>query len=185
MKLFSGALVATVFAAALATGCSETPHRYSEVRPSIEVGPGRTIEAGETTRLGRLERVEVALAEGVMDLDDHHPKRSGRIAAEVEAGRVEDVPEDAQVGHERDPPVAGRVTLGAEMRPDVGVEVPCWFREMVGVTEGDEAAAVSPHEPHAAGDLVQLGEVECEVEDVVLELIRERLGPAVADLAGV
>jgi hypothetical protein len=51
MKLFSGALAATVLAAALATGCSETPHRYSEIRPSLHVTPVQTMQVGESRRV--------------------------------------------------------------------------------------------------------------------------------------
>jgi hypothetical protein len=51
MKLFSGTLVATIFAAALATGCGEIAHSTADVRPSINVSAGRTIQAGESTRL--------------------------------------------------------------------------------------------------------------------------------------
>ena len=51
MKIFSGALVATVLAAALATGCSETPHRYSEIRPSLHVAPVQTMQVGESRRV--------------------------------------------------------------------------------------------------------------------------------------
>ena len=51
MKLFSGALVATVLAAAFATGCSETPHRYSEIRPAIHVSPVQTMQVGESRRV--------------------------------------------------------------------------------------------------------------------------------------
>lgn len=51
MKRFSGALVATLIAAALATGCSETPRRYTEIRPSIDMMPVQTMQAGETRRV--------------------------------------------------------------------------------------------------------------------------------------
>ena len=51
MKLFSGVLAATVLAAALATGCSETPHRYSEIRPSLHVTPVQTMQVGESRRV--------------------------------------------------------------------------------------------------------------------------------------
>ncbi len=59
MKLLSGAFAAAILAAALATGCSEPPQRYSseihqnstEIHQSLDVGPKRTIEVGESARL--------------------------------------------------------------------------------------------------------------------------------------
>ena len=47
----------------------------------------------------------------------------------------------------------------------------------------EHARPVAADEPQPAVDLVELGEVERDVVDVVLELVDERLGPAVADLA--
>jgi hypothetical protein len=51
MKLSSGALISAMVAAAVATGCSETPRRYTEIRPSIDMMPVQTMQAGETRRI--------------------------------------------------------------------------------------------------------------------------------------
>ena len=57
----------------------------------------------------------------VVDLDDHRPGgRPARVPAQVEAGRVEDVAEDAEVGDEGDLP-AGRVQA---LRAQVVVDAP-------------------------------------------------------------
>ncbi len=52
---------------------------------------------------------------GVVDLDDDDPQVAVGVAAEEEAGRVEHVAGDAEVGDERDVPAAWILTLRAEM----------------------------------------------------------------------
>ena len=54
---------------------------------------------------------------------------------------------------------------------------------MIGVPEGEDRATVPAHEPQPGRDVVELREVERDVEDVVLEPVRERPGAPVLDLA--
>jgi hypothetical protein len=51
MKFFSGTLATTLVAATLVAGCGDIAHSTADVRPSIKVTPGRTIQAGERTRI--------------------------------------------------------------------------------------------------------------------------------------
>ncbi len=125
----------------------------------------------------------MALEVGIVDLDHDHPQEAVRVAAEVEAGRVEDVAQDAEVGHQRDAPASGVDALAIEVLADGAVEIAGRHGQVVGVAEGDEAASVAPDEPRPARDLVELAQVEREVEDVVLELVDERLEAAMPDRA--
>ena len=117
----------------------------------------------------------------VVDLDHDDPQHAVAIAAEEEAGRVEDVARHAQVGDERDPPAAGILAVRAQVvddpRPDVGGR----RVEVVVVAEGDEPRSVAPEQPKRPVHLVQLVEIERGVEHAVLQPVRERAGPAVAD----
>ena len=71
----------------------------------------------------------------VVDLDDDHPKLAGRVAAEVEAGGVEDVAEDPQAGDEGHLPSVGLHTVVAEVLPDPGGEVGRRRVEVIAVPE--------------------------------------------------
>jgi len=51
MKLCSGILSAAVLVAAVTAGCNESPSRMTRIEPAIQLGPSRTIQAGESARL--------------------------------------------------------------------------------------------------------------------------------------
>ena len=130
----------------------------------------------------RLERVEMAFPVGIVDLDDDEPELALRVAAQEEAGRVEDVAEDPQVGDERDAP-AGRVhALVAEMLPDGGGQVVSGGIEMIAIPEAQDVRPVATHQPDPAGHLVELGKVQSEVEHREVEPVSERAGAKVGDL---
>ena len=122
------------------------------------------------------------LAVGVVDLDDDHRERPGLIPAEIEAGRVEDVAEHPQVGHEGDPP-SGRVTpLLPQVITDGRVDVRRGRQQVVPVAECHDIGSIAADQQDARRDLLQLREVEREVVDVVLELVREGPVAMVTDL---
>jgi len=125
----------------------------------------------------------VSPPERVVDLDHHDPQGAGLVAAEEEACRVEHVPQHAQVGHQHDPPGRRILPLGTEVRPDVRGDVSGGDGQVVGVAERGGRAAVAPEQPQAPVHVVQLGQVQRRVPDIVLHPVRERARPAVADLA--
>ena len=100
---------------------------------------------------------------------------AGRVAAQVEAGRVEHVAEDAQVGDQGDAPAVRVVTIEPKVlrgshrrcRPQAAGR---WSLSRKVTRFG----RFRPTSRMRRGDLVQLGQVEREVVDVVLQLVRER-----------
>ncbi len=119
----------------------------------------------------------------VVDLHDDHPKLAARVAAQVERGRVELVAEDAQVRHAGQAPALGVEALVAQVLPHRGLEVPRRGVEVIAVPEAKDARPVAPDKTDPARDLVELREVEGEVEDAVVEPVREWAGPEVGDPA--
>ncbi len=117
----------------------------------------------------------------VVHLDDDDPQHTVAVAAQEEAGRVEDVARHAQVGDERDLPAAGILAVRTQVVDDPRPDVDGRRVEVVLVAEGDEARPVAPEQPERPVHLVQLVEIERGVEHAVLEPVRERAGPPVAD----
>ena len=115
-------------------------------------------------------------------IDD--PQVAVRVAAQVEARRVEHVAERPQVRHEGHAPARGVLALGPQVRADVGIDVGRGLRPG-GRGRGTRAAArrLRPNSRSRPIEVVELGEVERGVPDVVLEPVRERPGAAVANLA--
>ena len=64
-----------------------------------------------------------------------------RVPAQVEAGRVEDVAEDAQVRDQRDPPAVRVHALGAQVRPIAAAQVDRRRVQVIAVPEGEQVAA--------------------------------------------
>lgn len=81
MKLFPATLAAALFAATLVAGCGEIAHSTADVRPTINVTPGRTIQAGETTRVTATTRNLV----GVRAIRWNVSPNDGRIQVEAES----------------------------------------------------------------------------------------------------
>ena len=55
--------------------------------------------------------------------------------------------------------------------------------QVIRVPERHDVPAVAAGEAQPADDVVELGEVQGEVEDIMLELVHARARPAMADLA--
>ena len=101
------------------------------------------------------QELEVALAEGVVQLRDHAGERAVAAVAPVEADRVEDEPEHAELRqheHPLDLRVAGELEHRLLQRL-VAVEV-------VAVVEGDDVAAVHGEELQPPLELRELVEIE-------------------------
>ena len=111
---------------------------------------------------------------GVVDLDDHDPERALRVATEIEAGRVEHVPEHARVRHERDLPAAGILALRPQVVEERCPQVRRGRIEMIAVAQLQDVAPVPADQARGAIDVVELVEVEREVVDAVLQRIDER-----------
>ncbi len=131
----------------------------------------------------RTQRVEAALAVRVVDLDDDDAQAHRAVATEVEAGRVELVAEDAGRGDEGDAPARRVVALLAQVLQDRGPQVRRRRQPVIAVAEGEHVEPVAAEEAQAPGHRVDLGEVEGEVEDVVLELVLDGPRAPVTDLA--
>ena len=121
---------------------------------------------------GPVEKLGQPLAEGVVQLGDHAGERAVAPVAPVEADRVEDVAQHAELRqhqHALDRRVAGELDHRLLQRP-VAVEV-------VGVAEREHVRRIDRHERQAALELGELVEVEKPVRDRVAEDVPRR-GPA-------
>ena len=119
----------------------------------------------------------------VVHFDDDDLELARRVPTQVEAGRVEDVAEDAQVRDEGDPPAVRVDAFGPQMLPDRLAQVDRRRVEVIAVPERQEIRPVAPDEPDPLWDLVQLVEIESDVVDVVLQRVHERTCATVAHLA--
>ena len=101
------------------------PQPRGLVADAHRVPPGHLDERRDVERLvhrvheGRrvrvaAEHVQVSLAVGVVDLDDHDLQVARAVPAQEEAGRVEHVAEASKVGHERDLPAVGVDAFAAQ-----------------------------------------------------------------------
>ena len=119
-------------------------------------------------------RVQVPLAVRVVDLDDDDPQVAGRVPAQEEAGRVEDVAQDPEVGHERDLPAVRVDALASAGDRGPRAQVVGRRVEVVLVAERQQVRPAAADRPEPARHLVELVEVERDVEHAVLEGVRER-----------
>ena len=123
----------------------------------------------------------MALQVRVVHLDDDDAQDAVAVAAQVEAGRIEDVAEDPRIRDQRDPPAGRVLALVAQVvehrRPQVGRRV----RPVIVVAEREEVATVPAEQPRRAIDRVELVEVERQVVHVVLEGVDDRPRPPMAD----
>ena len=78
---------------------------------------------------------------GVVDLDDHRLELAAPVPAQEEAGRVEDVAEHPQVGHERDLPAVRVHAFAAQVVEDGRADVARGRVEMVFVAEGQTGSS--------------------------------------------
>ena len=120
---------------------------------------------------------------GVVHFDDHDPKLTGSVTAQVEACGVEDVAQDPQVRHEKDAPVRRVDAVAREVLPHRFREGRGRREHVVVVAESQDVAPVPAYQPEPRGHLVDLVQVEREVPDVVFELVNEWARAPVPDLA--
>ena len=154
--------------------------RFHE-RRDVERLPHRSLERrGPVTRP---QRVEMALAMGVVDLHDHDPERALRVTAEVEAGRVEHVAEHARVRDERDLPSAGVLAVRPKVLEERRPQIRRGRIEMIAVPHVQDPSSVATEQPRDAVDVVELVQVERHVVDPMLEGVHERSGATMPDHA--
>ena len=170
-------------AAGIVADRDDVPADHADERRHVERLVHRTAESNAARPLRLAKRVEVALSVGVVDLDDDDAERAVGVSTEVEAGRVEDIAKDSQVRHQGHLP-AGRIdALGAKVTAEVGVEVCRRGRKVVGIDERRDRTPMASEEAETSIELADLGQVEADVPDVVLEAVVGRRAAAMPDLA--
>ncbi len=113
----------------------------------------------------------MALAESVVDLIEHRLQRAVATAAEVDAERVEDVAEDT--GHRQQLNHApGFQTGSGEMAVDMGTKRRA--TAMITIEEAEEIEPVARKEAQAAGQRIDLVQIEEQPEHAIGETMPAR-----------